>query len=275
MFHDVNQQSCVVRATNRQKGRTRWLAPETAAVRHLHYGRIILDAGDAPVSFPNGTHETGLICLRGCAVVETAGKIYELVRYDSLYIPRDATVRVAPSGEGCDLAEISAPVSSVYPVQFVRFADVRRDPTLHFQTGAEASKRDLNILIGKNVEASRILAGVTFSEPGNWTSWPPHEHGATLEEAYLYIDMPAPAWGLQLVYTDPQSPELVVAVREGDCVVMPKGYHPNVAAPGGRIGFLWMMAAHREVEDREFGVVNVQPEYASGGSGLEASRDGQ
>jgi hypothetical protein len=38
------------------------------------------------------------------------------------------------------------------------------------------------------------------------------------------------------------------------------------------INFLWMMAAIREGEDRQFGVVNVQPEYAQGGSGLEASR---
>jgi 5-deoxy-glucuronate isomerase len=84
--------------------------------------------------------------------------------------------------------------------------------------------------------------------------------------------MPAPSWGLQLVYTNPQEPELVVAVREGDVVVMPEGYHPNVAAPGNSIGFMWMMAAIREVKDREFGLVNVQPEYAGGGSGLEASR---
>jgi hypothetical protein len=35
---------------------------------------------------------------------------------------------------------------------------------------------------------------------------------------------------------------------------------------------MWMMAAIREVKDREFGLVNVQPEYAGGGSGLEASR---
>lgn len=84
--------------------------------------------------------------------------------------------------------------------------------------------------------------------------------------------MPEPAWGLQLVYTNPKAPELVVTVREDDCVVMPEGYHPNVAAPGGSINFLWMMAAHREVEDRQFGVVNVQPEYATAGSGLEASR---
>jgi 5-deoxy-glucuronate isomerase len=32
------------------------------------------------------------------------------------------------------------------------------------------------------------------------------------------------------------------------------------------------MAAHREREDRQFGVVNVQPEFAAKGTGLEASR---
>ena len=143
---------------------------------------------------------------------------------------------------------------------------------MHFIAGGATTERNLNILIGKNVEAGKIVAGVTFSAPGNWTSWPPHEHAAMLEEAYVYIAMPAPAWGVQFVYTNPAEPELAAVVREGDCVVMPKGYHPNVAAPGGSIGFLWMMAAHREVVDRQFGVVNVQPEYAAGGSGLEAGR---
>jgi len=261
----------VVRATNKQKGRTRWLVPEKAAVRYLHYGRIILDSGDAPLEFSTGTHETGLICLGGRAAVEVAAKRFELGRYDALCVPRESAVRVTPAEAGCDLAEISAPVTGQYPLQFVSFADVRGNPTLHFLAGGPSTERDLNILIGKNVEAGRIVAGVTFSKPGNWTSWPPHEHAAMLEEAYLYIDMPAPSWGLQLVYTDPLAPELVVAVREGDVVVMPAGYHPNVAAPGGTIGFMWMMAAHREVADRQFGVVNVQPEYAERGSGLEAA----
>ena len=111
------------------------------------------------------------------------------------------------------------------------------------------------------------MAGVTFSEPGNWTSWPPHEHAAMLEEAYLYIDMPPPAFGVQLVYTEPREPELATIVREGDVVLMPQGYHPNVAAPGGSINFLWMMAAHREDDDRQFGVVNVQPEFGAGDPG--------
>jgi len=231
MFHNVNQEACVVRATHAQKGRHTWLSPEKAAVRNLHFGRIILDGGGDPLEFSTATHETGLICLRGRAEISAEGRTFQLTRYDALYIPRDTAVHVAPGAEGCDLAEVSAPVEHRYPVQFVAFREVRDNPALHFQTGGASSRRDLNILIGKNVEAGRILAGVTFSEPGNWTSWPPHEHAAILEEAYLYIDMPAPAWGLQLVYTNPQAPELVVTVREGDCVVMREGYHPNVAAP--------------------------------------------
>ena len=271
VVYPITETGCVRRATHQTKGRTNWLAPGSAAVRYLHYGRIVLDA-DTPLRFATKTHETGLICLHGKATVKAAGQVFHCTPYDSVYIPRDSEVEVIPGSPGCDFAEISAPVTGKYPVQFVKFQDVRQNPTLHFQAGGPNNTRDLNILIGKNVQGGRILAGVTFSEPGNWTSWPPHEHGATLEEAYLYINMPAPSWGIQLVYTDPKSPELAVVVREGDCVVMPEGYHPNVAAPGGSIGFLWMMAAHREVTDREFGLVNVQPEYAAGGSGLEQSR---
>jgi 5-deoxy-glucuronate isomerase len=267
----IDEAGCVRRATHRQKGRTQWLAPGTAAVRYLHYGRIILDGGSG-LEFSTGDRETGLICLRGKAEVRAASETYQMTPYDALYLPRDTDAQVLAGVEGCDLAEVSAPVTGSYPLQFVSYAKVRQDPALHFIAGAESTTRDLNIVIGKNVEAGRIVAGVTFSQPGNWTSWPPHEHAAMLEEAYLYINMPEPAWGIQLVYTDRKEPELVTVVREGDCVVMPSGYHPNVAAPGGSIGFLWMMAAHREVADRQFGVVNVQPEYAAAGTGLEASQ---
>lgn len=269
---EIKRETCFVPATNKGKGRRTAVAPGTSAARYLHYGRITLSVLDAPVTFDNETHETGLVCLNGVAQVTTGGQSFQLTRYDALYIPRDSDIEVrAVDDNGCDLAEISAPVENHYPPKFVAFADVRQDPKLHVAAGKPPAERDLNVLIGANVEAGRIMAGVTFSTPGNWTSWPPHEHSRMLEEAYLYIDMPAPAWGVQFVYTNPNEPELMQVVHEGDCVLMPKGYHPNVAAPGGQINFLWMMAAVREGEDRQFGVVNVQPEYAAGGSGLEAA----
>jgi len=264
----IQPQTCVVRDTGRDRGRHLAITPATTAARHLHFGRIVLDANDAPLTFSTEDRETAFICLKGSATIGDE----ELGQYDALYLPRDTAVTIRPGANGCDFAEVAAPVDTRYPQQLVRFADVQKNPALHFRTGGPSAERDLNVLIGKNVTAGRIMAGVTFSRPGNWTSWPPHEHARLAEEAYLYIDMPTPGWGIQLVYNDPRNPELVAIVREGDCVLMPQGYHPNVSAPGGTINFLWMMAAVREGEDRLFGVVNVQPEYADGGSGLEASR---
>jgi 5-deoxy-glucuronate isomerase len=270
--YPITRAGCIVRNTGGRKGRTQSVAPGLVASRHLHYGRIVLDAGDPPLRLNTADLEAGFIALRGSALIQADGARFALDRYDALYVPRDTAVEIAAGGDGCDLAELAAPVEGRYPIQFVDFDEVQRNPGLHFAAGGPGTQRDLNILIGKNVDAGRILAGVTFSAPGNWTSWPPHEHAAMLEEAYLYIDMPAPAFGVQLVYTNPAEPELATIVREGDVVLMPQGYHPNVAAPGAAINFLWMMAANREREDRQFGVVNVQPEYAASGSGLDTGR---
>jgi 5-deoxy-glucuronate isomerase len=211
----ISPSTCIIRNTASRSGRTVSVAPGRTAARHLHYGRIILDAGQ-PLSFHTDDRETGLIGLKGSATVTVEGRPYELGRYDALYVPRDRTIALQPGGGGCDLAEVAACVESRYPVQFVAFDHVQKDSGLHFTTGG--------------------------------------------------------AFGIQLVYTDPHEPELATIVREGDVVLMPQGYHPNVAAPGSPIKFLWMMAAHRERDDRQFGVVNVQPEFAQKGSGLEAAR---
>jgi 5-deoxy-glucuronate isomerase len=240
-------------------------------MRHLCYARILLDSSTPEVEFANGNQETALICLSGKVELNVGSERITLDERDSIYIPRGSTIRLKTSSNA-DLAEFSADVDGKYPLQVVRYSDVKDNKALHFVAGGSATTRDLNILIGKNVEAGRLLAGLTISEPGNWTSWPPHEHAAMLEEMYVYTHMPAPAFGIQFVYTDTKEPELATIVRDGDAVLMPRGYHPNVAAPGHRIGFLWAMAAHREKEDRQFGVVNVQPEFSQSGSGLEASR---
>jgi len=261
----------VFRKTNAHIGRRLAVTPANSTMRHLSYGRIILNSSKPQVSFSNGEQETGLICLSGNGVVKTGGKDFELGQFDAIYISRDSTIEVSTKSS-VDFAEFSADVKGKYPLKIVRYAEVSRDPAMKFAAGSPGSRRELNVLIANNVEAGRLLAGFTFSEPGNWTSWPPHEHAKMLEEMYVYFDMPEPAYGLQLVYNDTQYPELVIPVRDGDAVLMPSGYHPNVAVPGHRIAFLWAMAAHTEVKDRKFGVVNVQPGFQQGSSGLEAAR---
>jgi 5-deoxy-glucuronate isomerase len=162
-LNSITSETCFVSATNRGKGRRAAVVPGQTAARYLHYGRITIDSGDAPIEFENHEHETGLICLNGEAEVLTAGQSYQLARYDSLYITRDSKIEVRPGAPGCDLAEISAPVSGKYPVRFVSYSEVRANPKLHIIAGKPPAERDLNVLIGANVEAGRIMAGVTFS----------------------------------------------------------------------------------------------------------------
>jgi 5-deoxy-glucuronate isomerase len=261
----------VFRNTNNQIGRHISVTPENSTNQHLSYGRIILNPVARSVSFRNGGQETGLICLSGQATVKVGNNSFSCNQYDSIYIPRDSNIEVSTTSN-VDFAEFSSDVEHSYPLQFSSYADVEKDPSLKFNAGTAGQARHVNICLGKNVQAGRLLVGFTISEPGNWTSWPPHEHAKMLEEMYVYINMPAPAFGLQLVYNNTDYPEIVMPVREGDAVLIPSGYHPNVAVPGHPISFLWAMAAHREKEDRQFGVVNVQPAFNQGGSGLEASR---
>jgi 5-deoxy-glucuronate isomerase len=262
----------VFRKTNAHLGRHISVTPQNSANQHLSYGRIILNAKQKSVAFDTPGRETGLIVLSGKALVKVAGQAVSLGRFDSIYVPRDSSIEVSTETQ-VDIAEFSADVQNKYPVQVVRFEEIQKDSGLVFSAGiGTAATRHLHMALAKNISAGRLVAGFTWSEPGNWTSWPPHEHAAMLEEMYVYFDMPAPAFAIQLVYSNTEEPELVTVVRDGDAVLMPSGYHPNVSVPGHRICFLWAMAAHRELEDRQFGVVNVQPGFNQGGSGLEPGK---
>jgi 5-deoxy-glucuronate isomerase len=267
----LNPDRLHVTGTASARGRKLSLVPPNGDLQYLHYGRIRLDAELDRLTFETGPRETALLCMDGSCTVTVGTDQHAIDRYDGIYIPRGSTVEVSTTSR-VDLVECSAPVEGDYPLQIVRYADLAKDPALKFRAGGASTTRDLNIVFGNNVQAGRILAGFTKSEAGNWTSWPPHEHTDLLEEVYVYFDMPAPAFGIQMVYTEPDAPEFVRLVRDGDAVVMPAGYHPNVAAPGHGINFIWMMAARREGVDRQFGVVNVQPGFDQAGSGLEASR---
>src|SRR5262245_26206663 len=123
-LQQIAKDTCIVRNTASKKGRTEAIAPGSAASRYLHYGRIVLDAGDAPIRFETGPRETGLVCLNGGATVRAGGQSFTLGKFDSLYVPRDASIEIAAAANGCDLAEVAAPVDRQYPLQFVKFADV-------------------------------------------------------------------------------------------------------------------------------------------------------
>jgi 5-deoxy-glucuronate isomerase len=251
----------LIAGTASERGRRIFVQPADGSMTLVSYGRIRLDKIEPEIRFSNDRQETGLICLSGACIVDVADESFSMKRDDALYVPKGSEITVRTE-QGIDLLECSASVDGQYPLQFVSSESVQSDEKLRFVAGTEGARREINILLGNNIQAGRLIVGITRSLPGNWTSWPPHEHAAMLEEIYVYVDMPAPTFGLQLVYMDEISPAEVEVVREGDAVLLPAGYHPNVSIPGSTLNFVWIMAAHREVVDRKWGVVQVDPRYA-------------
>jgi 5-deoxy-glucuronate isomerase len=251
----------IVRGTAGQPGRNLFIHPGNSSMKQVSYGRIRLNGDQKKVSFSNPGQETGLVCVQGECEVLVGHASFRLKRNDALYVPKDLLIEVQ-TGSEVDLVECFAPVDGEYPLQFISGEAIQKDEKLHFISGTQGAHREINILLGSNIQAGRLVVGVTRSLPGNWTSWPPHEHAAMLEEIYVFVDMPEPGFGLQLVYTDGISAAEVEVVRDGDAVLLPEGYHPNVAIPGATLNFVWIMAAHREVVDRKWGVVQVDSRYA-------------
>src|SRR6266852_2871403 len=88
-----------------------------------------------------------------------------------------------------------------------------------------------------------------FKPGGNWSSYPPHKHDTDdlpretyLEETYYHRLARHGGFAVQLVYTDDRSLDEAIQVRDGDVVLVPRGYHPVSAAAGYDLYYLNVMA---------------------------------
>ncbi|SRR5579883_505887 len=256
------------RNTAALKGRNITITPETSPFKAIHAGRIILDKEMPSVTARNEGRETTLLCLHGKAKIHASAAEYELNRFDGVYIRRGQTFHIETDNY-VDIVEGSAPTGKHHPSRFVSFKEeVEHSDSLTLRVGAEPYYRDIHKVLAENVEGSRLLMGVTMSKPGNWTSWPPHEHAATREELYLFFDMPRPGFGTQFIYSNLEKPEFVQPVYENDAVTIVEGYHPNVAAPGYPINFCWILCSLEDDTWRTLANVNVQKGFESMPTGL-------
>src|SRR5260370_18874041 len=87
----------IFRKTNAQTGRHVSVTPQNSTMRHLAYGRVILNSSKPSVSFSDGDRETALICLSGDATVKIAGKEFNLGKFDEIYDTRDSSFEISKS----------------------------------------------------------------------------------------------------------------------------------------------------------------------------------
>ena len=122
------------------------------------------------------------------------------------------------------------------------------------RVGKDAYLRDVHTIIGSSFPANTFMVGETFNQPGLWSSYPPHRHEKNqppqeykLEEIYHYRFNPERGFGVQCLYTDDKQYENAYLVKNGDTLVIPRGYHPVVAAPGYSMYYFWSLAGERRI----------------------------
>lgn len=236
------------------------VGPEDSALDYLSCQRIELGGDKQETTVETGPEEVVLVCIGGQVEYDFEGITGTASFKDFVYLPWKSKASVRAEDEAV-LMRIGAPSDRDTGFAHIRFAVVEQDPAKHkvFGTLESHTYRDVYMYIDDTFNASRLLMGIGKGGTACWTVWPPHEHGDEKEELYVYFDM-AGGFGIQCIYESLDNPTACEIVREGDMVAVPRGFHPNVGCPGGRIAYLYAMAA-REAGQRDFMAVRFQEEF--------------
>lgn len=235
--------------------------PARSPLTYLEFGLATLAHGHPPLTWNTRDREVAFYLLGGACEVTVSGGAGALAgmlgpRPDvfdgppaALFAPAGSRVDLSALRDGARLAVLSAPPTADRPPALIAAAQV-----ITRTVGKDSWMRRVTSVIDQRV-SSRLLAGETLHAAGPWSSYPPHKHDrdipgteVPMEEVYHYFVRPSPGFALQMVYTAPDDPhpfERVYRVQDGDTVVIPRGYHPVVAAGGYALAYLWVISGAR------------------------------
>ncbi len=238
-------------------------SPATSPLQFLEFGLVTLAAGGAPLSWESREREGVLYLIGGICDVTISGAAGALAGVldsrpaffeglpSAVFVPAGSRVGLHSPTGGARLALFAAP-----PLDARRPRLIGPQEVSTRTVGNENWSRRV-VSVADERTASRLLVGETLNPAGNWSSYPPHKHDtalagreAPMEEIYYYFVHPADGFGLQMVYTPPDAAnpfEHVYRVRDGDTVVIPRGFHPVVAAGGYQLAYLWAISGERVV----------------------------
>ena len=167
----------------------------------------------------------------------------------TLYLPRNTKFKLISASAILDIAYGWCKSDEDFPAKFVTPEDT---PVVIF--GGDNATRQFNDLVPPGFGCSKIVSREVYTPSGNWSSFPAHKHderkldeqGNVLEpiqeETYFYKFQKPGAYAIQQVYTQDRSLDEMVKAQHNDVVLIPKGFHPVVAAHGFHCYYLNFLA---------------------------------
>ena len=223
--------------------------PGNKDMEFVHMDYLRLKSGDSS-EVGMDDRETGVLLMGGDFTVSWDGKKTSIKgRKDSfsglphcVYIPAGKKASITADSEfeaavyGTP-AEQKGEIGIVYP-EDIKVLDIGKD------------EWHINgyFVINSEFPAQKLIIGETQIPVGHWCSVPPHSHEkdipgkeSKLEEIYLFKFKPNQGFGFQGLYTDDRSIDDAYIIRTNDVILVPRGYHPNVAGPGYEMRMFWGM----------------------------------
>ena len=229
------------------------VTPESAGWSYVGFEALRLPAG-AVAERVTGEREVCVVVIGGAVDVTSKHGEWQSVggRADpwsgppgAAYLPPGTAFSLTAGAVGADLGLGWAPAPpGGAPARTLPGGEIEVETRGHGPL-----ERTIHPILRAEREAESLLVYEVLTPGGHWSSYPPHKHdrdrppGETLlEETYYHRVRPARGFGLQRVYTEDHSLDETLAFGDGDCVLVPRGYHTVSAPPGYDVYYLNVMA---------------------------------
>jgi 5-deoxy-glucuronate isomerase len=245
-------------------------SPSDTPLRWTTVGRLGVVA-PRPYSATTGEDELVLALLAGSLTLEAGGRRESIEGRASTFAggptflcipPRTAYV-ISATSDVADLFVVGTPAGPGEVVTTVRPTDAPAR-----SVGASNWVRTVWPGTSMTPGTRHLMVGETLNPAGGWSSYPPHKHDvddppreAIYEEVYFFRIQPEGGFGIQRVYERREGADAldaVFVVEDGDTVIIPRGYHPVVAAPGYQLSYVWALRG----EGRRYGAWSDDPAHA-------------
>lgn len=188
--------------------------------------------------------ELGVINIGGPGAVTVDGKVYDMGKYDGLYVGMGSREVQFTSTDTANPAKFyfnSAAAHKTYPTIKVGINEVQ--PT---RLGTQAQSNDRTIykyFHPQGVQSCQLVMGMTVLEPGNmWNTMACHTHERRME-VYLYFELPEDAVVFHYMGKPDETRHIVM--RNEEAVISPSwSIHSGVGTSCYR--FIWGMAGENQ-----------------------------